>query len=89
MGLKLSLQHLLNTYPPKKSSACAQARAIPVGWRGASAPATRLAREHGHTQVEQFFLDKMNPVQVALYHVESFLGDQLSRAKQFASDLLN
>ena len=49
----------------------------------------QLAREHGHTQVEQFFLDKMNPVQVALYHVESFLGDQLSRAKQFASDLLN
>ena len=48
----------------------------------------QVARDHGHGEVEQFFLDKMNPLQVALHHVESFLG-KFGRVEKFVSDLFN
>ena len=49
----------------------------------------QVARDHGHSEVEQVFLDKMNPLQVALHHVESFLGNQFGRVEKFVSDLFN
>ena len=49
----------------------------------------QVARDHGHGEVEQFFLDKMNPLQVALHHVESFLGNQFGCVEKFVSDLFN